>query len=133
MYELKGKTSYYLIVVVMWYMMVVLLCTTGSNEMYLLGTMLGVLPYVVIGCIILLCGVEKVIKWCIMDRYKVGYMVKRVGRYDVCNHGHKEFKIVRIAYGGCELEDGTHWSYSYMDRWFKICTIQKNIIGGEIL
>ena len=63
MYELKGKAINYIIVVNMWYLMVVILCTTGSNELFSLGVAFGVLPYVVVAFIVVLCGADKLSKW----------------------------------------------------------------------
>ena len=62
MYELKGKAVYYIIAVNIWYSIVVLLCTIGNTELAILGVVLGVLPYVVIGCIIFLCLVDRLIQ-----------------------------------------------------------------------
>ena len=63
MYELKGKAITYIILVNIWYGMVVLLCTTGNSMMFSLGVLLGVMPYIVLGCILLLCSIDKLVRW----------------------------------------------------------------------
>ena len=62
MYELKGKTRYYIIIVCMWYMMVVLLCTTGDKLLYSIGLFMGMMPYVVMGMILFMYCIEKIME-----------------------------------------------------------------------
>jgi len=62
MYELKGKAVHYIIAVIIWYSIVVLLCAIGNEELAILGVVLGVLPYIIIGCILLLCLVDRLIQ-----------------------------------------------------------------------